>query len=172
MLSNYNEGNYGADCVEKTFTVNIEPPYYLYDSNYIYPGLFLQKHYFTTHVVSSIPDEWVTEICAQHQSDPNLLNCILRAQGGYGPNQLTSFSINVCYEGFYQVSVQHTKQGVKYHYVNYENLTEDQLRDHFCGDMSNDECWISILAPGTLPCNVTHFEVNVVYPTASSSGAE
>ncbi len=149
-ISEYTENEYGV-CTLKTVKLTKstvaqpELPYYYVTTTNNYGGLLQLDHYNLTvpGSVSSVPSQWVDAICLPHQTDTNLVACSL---GGtqYAPGSvMTNFYTTICYSGFQQTGMHNVNQAIQYDYVTFENLTETQIREHFCGTLSNDECSIS-----------------------------
>ena len=185
-ISNFQTQPSMGNCTPKIFYVNKSdnmPPYY-YVTTYQYNGGLQQTNVYNLtqpnpelngdwwQAGSQYTAEWVSEICSEAAPE-NLISCRLGSLL-WPSTGLEQFHVVQCFEGFYQTSVQHTAQGAKYNYSTYQDLTEAQIRNHFCGDTSSDLCWISgyHVISNFPSCNEKSFTVNITYPTVPESSVE
>lgn len=85
---------------------------------------------------------WVSDICAAGQSNPDLVACGFMSANGKD-TAMTEFSTISCFKGMHKINSSVTDDMVNVQYTTFEDLNETQIHDHFCGDASSDECSIS-----------------------------
>ena len=128
-------------------------PYYLYANYWQYGRLaHIQAyklripHKFGTTPFNDLAQQytsgWVSEICEPEQSNPDLIACgFWNASGGNG--QMQEFNTISCYKGFHIQNTSSIGDVIKDKYVTFENMNESQIREHLCGNLSSDACFIT-----------------------------
>ena len=105
---------------------------------------------------------WISDICAPYQSEPDFLACGYWNASGVGTT-MTEFNVARCDKGFYLFYTTNMGGVQTSKYATYENKTESQIREHFCGNLPNDLCWISNFQtqPSMGNCTPKIFYVNM-----------
>ena len=148
-------------------------PYYV-SSDYPYGGSLGQITEYTLHtphdfgttnwypnLAQEYTNGWIGNICAPYQSDPDFLACGFWTANGTS-TAMKDFYVARCFKGFFLAGMNHPNGIESDKYFTYENLTEEEIHEHFCGNTPNYSCWISdfeIRSRG--PCKLKIFYVNM-----------
>ena len=148
-------------------------PYYLYATHtHALLGhsmtykLYTPHDFGTTNWYPNLAQEytngWISDICAPYQSEPDFLACGFWNASGVGKT-MTEFNVARCTKGFGLFWTNHIGDVESSKYVTYENLSESQVREHFCGTLTSDLCWISNYEtkPSMGNCTPKYFYVNM-----------
>ncbi len=123
--------------------------YNLVSSGWFHGDLEYNEYYelSTPGSVTEIPSEWVDAICANYHSPSDFIRCYQLTTVSNNHN-IEGFEVSKDYPGFYLDSVEAIDNGVKYNYITHqEELTREDLREHFCGDRPESSCYIPDLYP-------------------------
>ena len=147
-------------------------PYYV-SSDYPYGGSLGQITEYTLHtphdfgttnwypnLAQEYTNGWIGNICAPYQSDPDFLACGFWTANGTS-TAMKDFYVARCFKGFFLAGMNHPNGIESDKYFTYENLTKEEIHEHFCGNTPNYSCWISdfeIKSRG--PCKLKVFYVN------------
>ncbi|MBO4582504.1 MAG: hypothetical protein J5714_00405 [Alphaproteobacteria bacterium] len=127
-------------------------PYYLYATHtHAMLGHSMTYKLYTPHdfgttnwqsLAQEYTSGWVNDICSEYQSNPDLLSCGFWVANGTS-TAMTEFLVSRCDKGFYLFYTTNVGGVQTSKYATYENKTETQIREYFCGTLPNDLCWIS-----------------------------
>ena len=144
--------------------------YHLVSSGWFHGDLEYNETYElqTPGSVTEIPSEWIDSICANYHSPSDFIRCYRSGGSIYNNNHnIVGFVVRKDYPGFYLDSVEAIDNGIKYNYVTHqEELTREDLREHFCGDRPESSCYIPDLYPnyyGSWEGNAFWFRTFSVY---------
>ncbi len=148
-------------------------PYYLYATHtHATLGHSMTYKLYTPHdfgttnwypeLAQQFTSNWISDICAPYQSNPDSLSCGFWNASGVGTT-MTEFNVARCDKGFYLFYTTNIGGVQTSKYVTYENMTESQIREHFCGTLTSDLCWISNyeIKPSMGNCTPKYFYVNM-----------
>ena len=151
LLTIDKRGNINLTSATGTTSVQLLP-YYLYATHtHALLGhsmtyrLYTPHNFGTTNWISLAPEytsNWINDICAPYRSDPDFLACGFWGASGPGMT-MTEFYVARCTSGFGLFWTNHVGGVESSRYVTYENLSESQVREHFCGTTPTNLCWIS-----------------------------
>ncbi len=127
-------------------------PYYLYATHtHVMLGHSMTYKLYTPHdfgivnwppLAPEFTSGWISDICAPYQSEPDFLACGYWNASGVGTT-MTEFNVARCDKGFYLFYTTNVSGAQTSKYATYENKTETQIREYFCGTLPSDLCWIS-----------------------------
>lgn len=110
-------------------------------------------HDFKTSSFGSAAQEytrnWVADICAPEQSNPDLVACGFGGASGKD-TAMTEFNVISCFKGMNRVSSSLKDNMVSAQYTTFEDLNESQINNRFCSGASSDECSISGYTKNTM----------------------